>query len=43
MFELVRQVESLCEGAHASPFRFFGDHNPDAAFGNNGTDQKMAG
>jgi len=41
MFELARQTQALCEGGHASPFRFFGDHNPDAGFGNNGDDQKL--
>ena len=27
MFDLVQQTVTLCEGGHASPFRFFGDHN----------------
>lgn len=41
MFDLARHLCSLCEGGHPSPFRLFGDHNPDAYFGNNGTDQRM--
>jgi hypothetical protein len=42
MFADVQQVMALCEGGHPSPFRFFGDHNQDAFFGNNGEDQNLA-